>query len=304
MTLPAIYRPGTLTAPLTGWAVTLDGWAAGGTYTGTVDNNATEWWITKCDGWRDRPAMRVASTDRQADHGSFDAPSYLASRVITVEGVAVCTSEAVAYLSADIMASVCSDPAVLYPLVVTEPGRPDRRANVRLNDATKVGEPYGAGNVAFDWSLQLRAPDPRRYADDETAITLTLPTGAGTGLTLPVTLPFTIPSGVATNVATAVNDGTFPTRPVVTFTGPVTDPAIANLTTGRTLAFTYDLAAGESLTVDFDARSVLLNGEVSRAYAIDYGSAWWDLQPGNNDVQYAAGGGTGQATITYRSAWI
>lgn len=303
MTLPAIYRP-TPGVPLTGWAVTLDGWAAGGTFTGSVDANGTAWWITGVKGWRDRPAPRTADTDRQADHGSFDAPSYLPARIISVEGFAEATTETLGYLSADIMASVCSDTAVLYPLVVTEPGRPNRRCNVRLSAETLVGEPYGASNGTFDWSLQLRAPDPRRYADAETDIVLTLPTGAGTGLIPPLTPPILIPSGVATNVATAVNDGTFATRPVVSFFGPVTNPAIANLTTARTLAFNLDILAGDTVTVDFDAKSVLLNGEVSRAYAIAPGSAWFDLQPGNNDIQYAASAGTGQATITYRSAWI
>ncbi len=303
MTLPVAYRPA-VTAPLVGWAVELDGWGAGGFGTPTLDANSTEWWVTKVEGWRDRPPMRVSSTARQADHGSFDAPSYLDSRIITIEGVAICTSEVNAYLSADIMASVCSDFTGLYPLVVTEPGRPDRRAYVRINDATKVSEPYGASSVAFDWSLQLRAPDPRRYADAETDITLTLPTGAGTGLIPPLTPPLTLPSGVATNVATAVNAGTIATRPVVTFVGPVTNPAIANITQGRTLSFLLDIAAGDSLTVDFDQKSVLLNGEVSRAWAIEPGSAWFDLGPGNNDIQYQADAGTGQATIVYSSAWI
>lgn len=304
MTLPVLYRPA-VTPPLAGWALELDGWGAGGIgLSPTVDANGTCWWITSVEGWRDRPAMRVASTPRQADHGSYDAPSYLDSRIITVGGVAEATTESLAYLSADIMASVCSDPAVLYPLVVTEPGRPDRRCNVRLNDATKVGSAYGASSTVFDWSLQLRAPDPRRYAATDTVATLTLPIGAGTGLTLPITVPFTLPTTVAANRATIVNDGTFATRPVVTFYGPVTDPVIANLTTGRNLAFDLDLLAGETLAVDFDARSVILNGTVSRTYAIVPGSAWWELAPGSNDVQYAAGAGTGPAVLTYASAWI
>jgi hypothetical protein len=295
---PSTYRPGIGTT-LSGWSVELDGWSAG-----AMDANLTEWWITAVEGWRDRPAMRVSSQARQADHGSFDAPSYLDSRIITIEGTAVCPDEDTAYLSADIMASVCQDPAVLYPLVVIEPGRPVRRANVRLNAGTKVGEPYGAGAVAFDWSLLLRAPDPRRYADTETAVTLTLPSGADAGLQIPFTVPFYIPdSGVSTNRATVINEGTFATRPVVTFVGPVGSPAIVNLTQGKTLAFDISITSGQTLVVDFASRSVLLDGTVSRAYTIAYGSAWWDLAPGSNDVQYA-GVGSGTALLTYRSSWL
>lgn len=289
------YRPATF--PLTDIYLEVDGWAAP-----ALDDNGTTWVVQSVEGWNGTPETRTAGSDRQADHGSFDAPAYYGSRVITAEGFAVSPTRDLSMLAQDVMASVCGDMTRLTALIVVEPGRPARRCHVRLNAATKVAPVYGG--YAFDWSLQLKAPDPRRYADAETVITLTLPTGAGTGLTVPFTVPFSIPSSVATNAAAAVNDGTFSTRPVVTFYGPVVNPAIANLTQGRTLAFDYTVNAGETLTVDFDARSVLLNGDVSRAYAISPGSAWWEIQPGINDLQYQAGGGTGQATVTYRGAWL
>lgn len=295
--LSATYRP-PVSSYLTGWHASLDDWAAGG-----LDAAGVEWWLTDAPGWRDRPAPRNSGTDRPQDHGQFDAPSYLQARIITLEGTAVAPTAEAQYLAADIISSVCADPAVLYPLVVTEPGRPARRCMVRLNDATKVSAPYGDGTV-FDWNVQLKAPDPRRYADDLTSVPLSLPASSGVGITLPVTLPFPIPtSGSSTGTATVVNAGTLATPPVVTFVGPLIDPRVANITTGRTLGLTITLDAGQTLIVDMAARTVLLGGTVSRAYTITPGSAWWDLPPGSSDLVLTGGGGAGTATVTFRSAW-
>lgn len=291
----AAYRPAAVN--LDGVTVTVDDWTAGCT-----DAQGTDWSLTTLDGWWGTPQRRVGLAARQFDHGSFDAPAFLEPRTLTVEGVAVSTSRAAHLLARDIVACVAGlDAAVLYPLVVSESGYLDRQCMVRQSGEVKVAD---VTDTVCRWSMVLVAPDPRRYAADEMVVTLTLPVGAGVGLIPPVTPPFSIPSGSATNRATVVNDGTFPTRPTVVFTGPVTNPAVANLTTSRTLAFDLTVASGESLVVDFDARSVLLNGEVSRAYAITPGSAWFDLQPGANDVQYAAAAGTGTAVLTYRSAWL
>lgn len=290
------YRPLTTTAGDV--SVELDGWAAP-----AFDDYGTLWCVENMTGWNGTPDVRTAGQDRQADHGSFDAPAFYGSRVITIDGWSQSDSREANMRAQDIMASVGGqDLTGLLPLVVTEPGRPIRRCMVRLNAPTKVDPRYGG--LAFDWSLQLKAPDPFRYADAETLVTLTLPSGADAGLSLPFTVPFIIPmSGVGENRATVVNAGTFATRPTVVFQGPVTDPAIVNLTQGKTLAFNVTITSGQTLVVDFANRSVLLDGTVSRAYTIAYGSAWWDLQPGSNDVQYA-GVGSGTALLTYRSSWL
>jgi hypothetical protein len=295
MTLPALYRP--TTAATTVDYIALDGWTASG-----LDAQGTEWWLSALDGWNGTPDLRLSGVDRPQDHGQFDGPSYLGSRIITAAGTAISPDRATALLARDIMSSVCSDPSQLYTLQVAEPGRPTRRCLVRLNAATKVSEVNEAG---FDWQLQLRAPDPRRYDDTETLITLTPPTGAVGGITVPLTTPFTIStSGLSTSSATATNAGTIATRPVITLYGPLVDPVIANLTAMRTLSFTLTLASGDYLEVDFDRRTVLLNGTASRTSALTSTAAWWELAPGGNDLAFTAGGGAGTAEIRFRSSWL
>lgn len=294
VTVATEYRP--IPVTVEDLSVALDDWTGGAT-----DSQGTMWRVTNFEGWWSSPKPRLALSNRGADHGAFDAPAYFEPRVMTLEGVAVSPNRATHLLARDIVVSVCADPAVLYPLVVTEPDRPIRRCLVRQSAEVKVAD---VSDRVCRWSMVLVAPDPFRYANAETAVTLTLPSGADAGLSLPFTVPFIIPmSGVGENRATVVNAGTFATRPTVVFQGPVTDPAIVNLTQGKTLAFNVTITSGQTLVVDFANRSVLLDGTVSRAYTIAYGSAWWDLQPGSNDIQYA-GVGSGTALLTYRSSWL
>lgn len=296
MGVPVDYRPAgnpTLTR-----YVILDDWGSSG-----LDDDGTEWWTTKFDGWAGTPGVRAALTPRVQGHGAFDSPNFYDTRIITLEGTAIAASEDLKYKAVDTVTSLAAwNPATLYPLVVTEPGRPDRRAMVRLSSPTKVDV---FSEYAFDWSIQLVAPDPRRYANDETVLTLTLPAAGSSGLTFPATFPATFPeSGLSSGAATATNVGTIATQPTITFTGPLVDPQIANVTQGRTLTFNITLSTGDTLIVDTANKTVLLGGTASRAYTIQVGSAWWDLDPGGNDIKFTGGGGSGTAEIRYRSAWL
>jgi hypothetical protein len=296
VTLPLTYRPAP-TNSLTNLYVTVDGWSAT-----AVDAQGTEWWLSTVDGWNGSPDVRLTGVDRPQDHGGFDGPTWFGSRIITLAGTAIALDQATAMLARDIVASLCWDPSQLFVMQVTEPGRPVRRCSVRLNAPTKVSP---VNDASFDWQVQLKSPDPRRYDDTLTTVTLTPPTGLEAGVTFPVTAPFTVPTvGTGPSQQTLTNAGTIATRPVVTFAGPLVDPQIANLSQGKTLSFTITLASGDLLAVDFDRRSVTLNGTASRSNTLNSTAAWWDLDPGGNDIKFTAGGGSGSATITYRSSWL
>lgn len=290
------YRPATATS-LTNCFIQLDDWAAS-----AIDDAGVEWWLTGLEGWNGSPDVRLSGVDRPQDHGQFDGPTYLASRVITATGTAIAPNQTTALYARDVLSSLCWDTGRLYELRVTEVGRPVRRASVRLNTATKIGP---INEVAWDWQIQLKAPDPRRYGDDETALVLSPPTGASGGITLPLTVPFTLSTtGLSTSGGTAINAGTFPTRPVVTLAGPLVDPQIANLTSGRSLSLNITLASGDTLVLDFDRRTVILNGSAGRSNTLTSSAAWWQLNPGGNDLAFTAGGGAGTATVRFASAWL
>lgn len=104
-----------------------------------------------------------------------------------------------------------------------------------------------------------------------------------------------------------VNQGSAPAAPTLSIEGPITNPRVLNNTTGEELRLLFDLAAGETLVIDFRQRTVLLNGTASRYSAVEFpASTWWALQPGSNDVRLNAltAGSGAQVTVGWRHAWI
>lgn len=295
--IPAEYRPAV--AALQDMSLSLDGWTAGAT-----DTQGTTWSLTGLEGWWETPAPRVAIEDRPQDHGGFDDVSWFSSRVLTIEGLAQSPDRATHLRARRIATSVAVDTTTLHTMTVTEPDGTVLRCAVRLSAATKVGD---ITDTLCRWSMQVCAPDPRRYIDPEILHTLALPASPTGGITFATTAPWVVVGAAAsTGSVTAVNVGTFGTRPVLTFIGPLTDPQLEHVQTGRRLAFDIDLAAGETLVVDVDRRAVLLGGTASRSSALAAGSAWFDLAPGDNELRFtaAAGGGTSQLLVRYSSALL
>lgn len=111
--------------------------------------------------------------------------------------------------------------------------------------------------------------------------------------------------GSASGNALVPNNGTTPYWPTVVINGPCTNPFVQNVTTGQTLSFQTVLGGSDVLTVDMDARTVLLNGTASRTNAVLVGSQFWPLLAGNNNILFnatAAGGAT--AVVQARDAYL
>jgi len=158
---------------------------------------------------------------------------------------------------------------------------------------------YGYAKPRF----QIIASDPRIYAEAQSLAMVGLPTTEG-GRTYPRTYPRTYGSVSTGGTITANNAGTFSTPVVFTLTGPATNPTIENVTQGKSLEFNIVLASGETLVIDTDSRTVLLNGTASRYSALMASSEWFDLDPGDNQIDYRAATSTiSEITATWRSAW-
>jgi len=273
---------------------TVDGWAGN-----TIDGDGVEWWVTKEDGWSSGPGIRLELADRPQRDGSFDAPSFRAARVITLEGTAVAPDEDARERAKDRLAAVLADGSVLGELSVQE-RTVVRRASVRLSAGSKVSD---TTPVSFDWSLQLTAPDPLRYGFDVHELSCGLPQ-PGPGITFPVAFPLAFGEPVGGTMA-AANAGTATTWPLWTVTGPCTQPVIRNDSTGEQLAFSLSLAEGDVLTVDAAARTVFLGG-ASRRAALLPRSSWFGLPPGPTAIGFDAfdDGASGTLTLSWRDAWI
>ncbi len=98
------------------------------------------------------------------------------------------------------------------------------------------------------------------------SITLTLVASAGSGIVWPVTWPLTWGAqGVRQDAV--VNSGDSPSWPVITFHGPVANPSIELVGTGRRLTLDTTLAFDRSITIDTRpwARTILRDDGASFA---------------------------------------
>jgi len=123
-------------------------------------------------------------------------------------------------------------------------------------------------------------------------------------LALPFTGPYLLGTSVATNVLTCTNDGSWATRPVITFEGPVEDWIVSNATNGYILSWDgYSVAAGEIITVDIPGKTVTssVSGDVSTYLSGDTGS--FALDPGANTINVYASGGVVNLTTEVSVCW-
>ncbi|RSM63678.1 phage tail protein [Amycolatopsis sp. WAC 01376] len=290
--MTAMRPPGTvLQQPV----FSVDGWAGN-----TVDAEGVEWWVTKEEGWASSPAVRLTMTDRPERDGAFDAPSYRSPRVITLEGTAIAPDRISKERAKDGLAAVLNDGSRLFPLVVTEP-HAVRRAMVRLSGESKIMDKKAG---AFEFSVQVTAPDPLRYSAELRVATCPLPSSAG-GLSFPLAFPLDFGTGATGGRLSLENNGTVAAWPTWKISGPCADPVLINTQTGEELAFQIQLAAGEVLVVDTDARTVLLQGLASRRSVMLPHSRWFPLVRGGIDVAFRAGAYNPAARLTaeWRDAW-
>lgn len=92
---------------------------------------------------------------------------------------------------------------------------------------------------------------PLFYAGDEQQAHLgVLWSDPGGGMSLPASLPAALATSPGPRSDIAVNPGPDATWPTVTFGGPVVNPSLTYVETGRSVGLTGSLASGEQVTVD------------------------------------------------------
>lgn len=154
--------------------------------------------------------------------------------------------------------------------------------------------------------VEFIAVDPHIYDATLTQVVSGLAIG-GAGIAVPIAVPIVYGAGSsAGGIVGLTNIGSMPARPLVTIQGPVDNPVIESMTESKALAFSLSLSASDVLTVDLDARTVLLNGTASRRSTLT-AAQWWDLLPGTNQVRFRNAGGfqpAATASLSFRSAWM
>lgn len=177
---------------------------------------------------------------------------------------------------------------------------------VRVIDAVADGSPAFAdrGEEKFQkFQINLLCPDP--YWRDPNQVSRALTAYKGY-FTLPFKLPFKL--GKQGDRTTLINDGDVPAPVSIDLQGPATNPQIRNATTGEFIKINTSIAADEILHIDTTPRhkrieiyrgDIALNGFGYFDYA--GGATFWQLEPGENDVEYYADSGNRDGVVAV--AW-
>lgn len=272
---------------------------------GLVMGPGTPYIIQSIDGFGTAD-MRTTDVSRPRDHGEFYGLDFLPGRTLAITAIirGVSPSDVVANIDAllAVWQPISADTSTTSPLSYKFPGQDARQFLGRPRRAPIDTHRIIGNNAPI--VLEYHAADPRQYDASPDFATVTV-SSVTSGRAYPRTYPLTFGGGTS-NAILAVNAGNFPTRPSARIVGPATNPSILNSNTGEKVKFALTLAAGDFLDIDFDAKTVVLNGTTSRYGTLTTDSTWWELAPGLTTVQFAAdtSSGTTSLTFTWASAWL
>ena len=286
------------------------------------DRNGVAWVLTDLEGWWDIPEINIPDDPRPFEQdGSYYTPGRYMPRTMTLSGTLVPpagvqqglplspTRDLAGYARQALGA--CLDITRLTAVLAVDEDVP-KQAEVQL--ASRPSFRNSKINGATDFSIPLKAGDPRKYAQVETFIS-DVPVARSTdqGRTYPRTYPLRYlapgtPTGQQSpGTALATNAGTYPTGAIIRIYGPISTPSIENVESGSILRFITTVPDGSYLEIDLLNRSVRLDGEINLRSTVEIRSKWFMLTPGLNSIRLNGaplGDGSPYMSVRFRSAWI
>src|SRR5215472_6612204 len=156
------------------------------TINGSTDANGCDWLLTKETGWFGSPAIKTARVDKPAARGVFRGNEFRGGRVMTLEGNLGAPTVTALRNACRTLLGICPDPHLQYPLTVIEESGLSLYANVVLDGEILI-TPVSA--LSVDFSIQLVAPDPRKWNTTGKTFTVLLASGGSGGVSYPVAYP-------------------------------------------------------------------------------------------------------------------
>ncbi len=144
--------------------------------------------------------------------------------------------------------------------------------------------------------ISFRCPDPAWLQLPVNTNNLVVP---DTGLSVPVSIPLSI---LDTSISGVIsNGGDLDSYPVITANGPFDGLIVANSTTGKSVSFpALSAAAGQTLTIDMDARTALVGTTNVMPYRSS-DSESWPLVTGDNTIVASTSSGGTTVTLTWHT---
>jgi hypothetical protein len=254
----------------------------------------------------DTPEYRLSINEKAGEDGGNASSAFYGPRLVTLEGyirggsVALYEENRRAFASAFAINREANGTPVL----------------TRFEFTTLSGAQYyfygiprrpvfSQTNIDYcDFMVSIVVPQPQLFSVDEVSsgqVLLPEPTG----ITFPLTFPITF-GGVLGGTYAANNPGTMLSWPVITLRDSLTSPYILNATTGQVMQLNYTLLNGDVVEINMLDKTIVLNGSANLLSTKSLDSEWWAMQPGNNVIIFASGGGsdTGTLEVTFNPAYV
>lgn len=290
-----------MTTPANPYVFAFNGWLFGG-----VDGGGVQ--VLSVEGLEDLPTLRTQDEGRGYSDGMFTGRDFLNGRTVTMvlqimgSGYGTTAQQFQTWVQS-LKANLLSQTQGTGVLQIYLPNRGVQRLNARVRRRSLRIDPnytYGKAEAV----VEFFCPDPRIYNDTQSSSALSPVGGNLRKYNRTYNLSYGT-AGTASLTATLTNVGNYETWPTFTLVGPCTNPIITNITTSQILTFpALTLASTDSLVVNSDLRTVVLNGGAARNLL--GGSSQWFSLPANTPttLTYSVASGSGSCTITYRDAFI
>lgn len=268
---------------------------------GTEQPDGAVLYLDDIEGWDGSPGLRHDDVPRLWSHGSFAQRGWREPLLLNIIGEARAPSLTSAGDLKRRIAAVAAD-GQNYTLTVQDAAEPTMTVTGYRTSPVK---PLWINDVTLSFRFEVLCTDPRKYGEPITATT-GIPV-AGGGLAHPLHgsgyLDYGAPGSPGT--ATLTNPGTADTATKHTVIGAIPNGfTITELETERRLIYTGPIAAGQTLTLDADDGTVMLDGYANRSTFLTR-REWIRLGPGQSGTWlFEANGSTGaQLTVEAKPAW-
>ncbi|MEU5434525.1 hypothetical protein AB0G73_14280 [Streptomyces sp. NPDC020719] len=259
-----------------------------------------------------RPGVRGELVERPGADGAWASPDWYEARTLRIDcGIKTPGDPAAGrQILAALQQVADRDDARTVaggtvPLRIKWPGSPVRALGVRVRKLDASWSKAAFGWIPLD--IELVAPDPRFYSDVEQQAELRLGWLSGGGFTAPVQAPIKVTSGGPSGEQRpgwVTNTGTTDAYPVLTVHGPVANPQIRHVETGRAVDLQIKLAPSEWVRVDTRPGQRTVTRNNGGSVAITSPLEDFAIPPGRSEIRWSGSDPTASArlTVTWRDA--
>jgi len=261
--------------------------------------------ITNVDGIEGLPNIRNQDDNQGFNDGMFTGRDFLGGRTITLTILTLSGGGYSAQYNYNLLKAALL-PTSTYTAFSSvnqlqfqlSPASGLQFFNARVRDSKTVITPeFTYGFITSQWTFFCA--DPKFYDNTQLATSMTIPTVQGR--TYNRVYPLLFGGGSSAAGAAVNNAGWATTYPVITITGPITNPIVGSTTQGNFITIQGTYTASNSIVVDLAQRLVTVDGASARNLVAG-GSNWFSAQPGSNSF-YLTGTSTTPGVTTASVTW-